>query len=447
MNQLKHLALTIIGGAFLISCASGEKASLSTADTSEALKNIKTMKSKLEKNNVDLLAHESFESGVSDLREAMDDMQEGDDEQEILTSLEESKAHFQQAKTEAEKNRSQLSEGIIEARSMAHSAGARATADLREKLSEIDHELRDETDNFTEDLSVKELSGFQKDYLALEVNAVQNRQLSRFKTIIDRAEDNDAEDKAPKTLKQAQTDVTVAENQIAQSPRDPAQYKKSVLEANKSAKLLDDVMNKLMGEAKGSPEQVALKLVYQERKLGKLSKTVGNLQGNLAQTKTALAKTTDNLADQMSETLSAKSKVAFQEAMDTVRTNFDKDEAEVYQQGNQLILRLKKLNFKSGSATIPTSSMDLLSKVEGIIKDIEPEKIQIQGHTDSTGGDALNQQLSKKRAKAVAEYLNSKGSNYSMTPVGYGESQPIANNETAKGRKLNRRVDIVIDAK
>ncbi len=447
MNFFKQIALTVIGGAFLISCASGEKAQLDTADTQTALSNMKEMKSQLEKDHVDLLAHDEYEAGVADLKEAMEDTKEGDEDQEILESLKMAKAHFMKAKEKANSNRSNLSEGVLEARSQAHSAGARANAKLRDELSEIDHELMDETDDFTDELSVKEISQFQKEYLALEVNAVQNRQLSRFKSIIDRAENNDADDKAPKTLKQAQTDVAVAENQIAQSPRDPSQYKKSVLEANKSAKLLDDVMNKLMGEAKGSPEQVALKLVYQERKLGKLSKTVGNLQGNLAETKTALAKTTDSLADQMSETLSAKSKVAFQEAMDAVRKNFDKEEAEVYQQGNQLILRLKNMNFKSGSASIPTASMDLLSKVEGIIKDIEPEKIQIQGHTDSTGGDALNQQLSKKRAKAVAEYFSSKGSDYDMTPVGYGESQPIANNETAKGRQKNRRVDIVIDAK
>ncbi len=447
MTKLKHLVLGLASIALIAGCASGEKAELSSTEAASAARDIKEMKSDLEKDNVDLVAYKQYSEGVSDLNEALEDLKEGDDEQEILDSLAEAKAHFLKAKSTADNKIDKVSESIIDARSQAQMAGARATTTLDNKLQEIDDDLRDETDNFEDKLSVEELSQFQKRYLALEVKAVQNRQLGKFRAIIDRAESNDADDLAPNTLETAKKDLTIAENKIAQSPRDPAEYNKDVLESNKSAKLLDDVMNKLMGEAEGSPEKVALTLVYQERKLGKLSETVGNLQGNLAKTQSDLEATSKDLAEQRTEALSAQAQVRYQKAMDAVRKNFDDNEAEVYQQGDRLILRLKKLNFKTGSATIPTGSMDLLSKVEGIIKDIQPEKVQIQGHTDSTGSEKVNEKLSDARAKAVAKYLSSKGSDYDINSKGYGASQPLANNDTAKGRTLNRRVDIVIDAK
>jgi len=68
-------------------------------------------------------------------------------------------------------------------------------------------------------------------------------------------------------------------------------------------------------------------------------------------------------------------------------------------------------------------------------------------HTDSTGSEQYNQQLSEARARAVANYLQSQGvSPYRINAIGYGESMPIAGNDTAAGRQANRRVEIEIKA-
>ena len=65
----------------------------------------------------------------------------------------------------------------------------------------------------------------------------------------------------------------------------------------------------------------------------------------------------------------------------------------------------------------------------------------VEGHTDATGADAYNQSLSERRAKSVMEYLQAKGiGDTRMTPVGYGESKPVADNATKAGRAENRRV-------
>ena len=72
--------------------------------------------------------------------------------------------------------------------------------------------------------------------------------------------------------------------------------------------------------------------------------------------------------------------------------------------------------------------------------------ISVQGNTDSFGSDEANLQLSKERAEAVKQYLlaNSKLVASQIEAIGYGESKPIANNETVSGRAANRRVDVVI---
>ena len=71
--------------------------------------------------------------------------------------------------------------------------------------------------------------------------------------------------------------------------------------------------------------------------------------------------------------------------------------------------------------------------------------LQIEGHTDSTGGDALNQKLSEQRAAATREYLIQQGlAESNITARGFGKTMPVADNSTADGRQKNRRVEIII---
>ena len=73
------------------------------------------------------------------------------------------------------------------------------------------------------------------------------------------------------------------------------------------------------------------------------------------------------------------------------------------------------------------------------------EMLEIIGHTDSTGPEAYNQGLSERRAKSVQDYLVSKGIRASrLTAKGYGESMPVASNDTEAGRAENRRVELIV---
>lgn len=105
----------------------------------------------------------------------------------------------------------------------------------------------------------------------------------------------------------------------------------------------------------------------------------------------------------------------------------------------------KNVFFASGSAKLLPKSFKSLDEVATIMKSDDLFQIQIDGHTDAQGDDAKNQTLSDNRAKAVKDYLVSKGVPESRTnSTGYGETKPVADNKTAAGRAKNRRVEMTV---
>lgn len=122
------------------------------------------------------------------------------------------------------------------------------------------------------------------------------------------------------------------------------------------------------------------------------------------------------------------------------------EEGEALLGGDRLVLRLKGLTFESGSAEIRPEVFALLTKVQRIIREFPTSGIIVEGHTDSRGNAARNQDLSRRRAIAVREYLlsNMALSAERISAVGYGESRPVAPNDTEVGRALNRRIEITL---
>ena len=86
----------------------------------------------------------------------------------------------------------------------------------------------------------------------------------------------------------------------------------------------------------------------------------------------------------------------------------------------------------------------ILNDLAKVLKEAEITAFQIDGHTDSDASDEHNQTLSENRANSVKNYLAFQGVNAEITTHGYGESRPVATNETAEGKQQNRRVEIII---
>ena len=121
-------------------------------------------------------------------------------------------------------------------------------------------------------------------------------------------------------------------------------------------------------------------------------------------------------------------------------------DVQVVRQGDDLLLNIPSgINFAYNSANVEPQFRATLDRVAGVLSEYNQSYIDVYGHTDSTGSDAYNQTLSERRAASVADYLSRHGVQAARIATrGFGETQPIASNETEEGRAANRRVEIKI---
>ncbi len=111
-----------------------------------------------------------------------------------------------------------------------------------------------------------------------------------------------------------------------------------------------------------------------------------------------------------------------------------------------LIVNMSDVLFDTGSYTLKPGAREKLAKISGIVLAHAGLSLQIEGHTDSVGGDDFNQQLSERRADSVRDFLAEQGvPASSITARGFGKTQPVASNDTAEGRQRNRRVELVVN--
>jgi outer membrane protein OmpA-like peptidoglycan-associated protein len=111
-----------------------------------------------------------------------------------------------------------------------------------------------------------------------------------------------------------------------------------------------------------------------------------------------------------------------------------------------LIVNMSDVLFDTGSYTLKPGAREKLAKISGIVLAHPGLTLQIEGHTDSVGGDDFNQQLSERRADTVRDFLAEQGvPASSITAHGFGKTQPVASNDIPEGRQRNRRVELVVN--
>jgi outer membrane protein OmpA-like peptidoglycan-associated protein len=110
-----------------------------------------------------------------------------------------------------------------------------------------------------------------------------------------------------------------------------------------------------------------------------------------------------------------------------------------------LVVKMQDVLFDTAKYTLKPPAREALARISGIVLSHPGLNLQVEGYTDSTGSADFNQKLSEQRANGVRDYLMSQGiASASMTSVGYGLNYPVASNDTAAGRQLNRRVELVV---
>jgi outer membrane protein OmpA-like peptidoglycan-associated protein len=324
----------------------------------------------------------------------------------------------------------------------------------------------------------------QELYREAELEAIETALFNEIEAAIKEAKRLDADDWAPKSyqysidlLAQARSELT-SNRYDTDRPRDLANqalhYAKHAAYVSRQADDIDDndlMLEDLLMDWEAHIRRLALDLdipvhfdAGPQRAIDAMSMAVQERQrrtNELISQLTASNNTNQILRDEIT-TLSAEMEnqetakarlsdrlAAEQRREDRVRrveNLFGENEAQVLRESNQLVIRMIGLNFSSGSANIETQHYALLSKLQTALSEFPEAPITIEGHTDSYGEDAKNLSLSIARADSVVNYLlaNTPISPTKISAVGYGESKPIANNETTEGRARNRRIDVVI---
>jgi len=110
-----------------------------------------------------------------------------------------------------------------------------------------------------------------------------------------------------------------------------------------------------------------------------------------------------------------------------------------------LVITMADVLFDTGKFDLRSGTRETLAKLSGIILAHPGLNLDIEGHTDSTGSDELNQRLSEQRAESARSYLISQGiEDYTIIARGFGKTMPVADNDTREGRQKNRRVEIIV---
>lgn len=430
-NLMLALIATTLGA-----CASVKKAELpSTAVPADEISRLESDIQSGYTAQYDILAPKEFAKSQSYLAEAKSDLSRGKKQETVLDDVAYGRAYLEKTKQVAE-TRLPNTQRLLEARMSALEAGARNHPAERKQLGKLDDDFRDLATDST--ITTKEFDKMQTAYLDLEMKSIQARALDQTNAKISGAVRDGAEKITPRALKQARLDQTAALNLIAANRHNPEGYKAAVEKADKSSQFLVEVLAAAKRGNEVVSENVATDFVLSAR-------NTAALKGELEQTEEQKAALSQQLGQQQSALTEAQAAAAMDAAMEQARKEFKSNEAEVYRQGDRLLIRLKAMMFPVGKADLPKHSLDLLSKVKGIAEDLHPRQVVVEGHTDTTGSAAVNQKLSTERAQAVAQYLEQNGiEGDKIQSIGEGYQRPIAPNKTAKDRAKNRRVDVII---
>ena len=129
-----------------------------------------------------------------------------------------------------------------------------------------------------------------------------------------------------------------------------------------------------------------------------------------------------------------------------LRMELERTGVSVIRDGDNITLNMPgNITFATNSADLNANFYDVLNSVSMVLAEFDQTVIEVAGHTDSTGTEEYNEQLSQRRAQSVVAYLSTRAVRADrMIPMGAGETHPVATNDTDVGRQQNRRVELTL---
>jgi len=434
--------------------------------------------------NAELLAPNSYIAGTKDFEAAESGLERGRNVEYVRDKAAKAAAHFQEAAKTARLAKTVLSQSI---KSRQDAANARATELSRETWDQAQKEFGAAI-RYVERGSLKNAA--KKDieattlYRDAELVAIKAQYLTETRRLLSDAERAKVDRFAPITLDKARGLLSEAERELSENRYDTDLPRSLAQQANYEAKhaiYLSEVVRRVR-DKNLTVEELVLQWEDPLQRIADAANIVPRMSDGHDQVEEELVAFVENLRAEnqelqqeneannlrladMSEELRAlderlggataertalvqrlEAQARVKEQFEQIEQMFTRDEARVFREGDSVILRLVGLSFDSGRWEIRQESFDLLAKVERAIDVFPRSELIIEGHTDSYGGDEMNQKLSQSRAESVQQYMINamRIPSYRLIATGYGETNPIANNETASGRAQNRRIDIVI---
>jgi OOP family OmpA-OmpF porin len=450
MSKINNIIISVLIGIssfMLFACSSNmKKANIpNTANPQEEIAKLDAEIGQAVLSNIDIIAPKEYTDSKKWLEEAKADQRSQQKQEEILDDVRYSRGALEKAYQISE-NRAQYASGLLESRQAAFKAGASQFSEISADLKRLDKSVASNAGDL-KGVETETLSEWQGLYVDLERRATILTHLGDTQAIFNGTKKDGAEKMAPQTYKKADLALKNAESVISANVRNSDGFRDAVETAKTETALLVEVSQTIKQNGNELSEPAALKMVSQSRQIKNLSTNLSVSEARNAVNTEMLNEENQNLSDELEGEKQARSsanvRIEIQKAMDAARNEFTSDEAETYQMGENLLIRLKQMNFASGRADLPKESLAVLAKVANVAKSMNAAEIKVEGHTDSTGSVDLNKTLSEKRAASVATYFKTSDLE-SVTSAGYGFQKPIATNKSKTGRALNRRVDIII---
>ena len=405
------------------------------------------------------LAPESYATALKSLESAMNAAY-SDKKDDVNEAATKGLKIIDKMKKDTDSSRQLLSE-VLSARERAMKAGV-ATLQS-EKLAKLDKDLK-ETSALIEEGEIEKAKQRRpkllEGYTQLELTALKQGTADKAKSAIASAKKQGAEKYAPKTIARAEEEmalaVTILDADRTQTAKADVQANKAKYLAEQSAAITETVKD--FDRRDYTLEDVVL---WHQAQLSTVNQPIGGqlqfnqsseavvlgLKASIDKLKSAEVDYGKQLASTEKERLALEAiDRAVKEQFETVQAMFTAEEANVYRQRQNVLIAAHGFQFPSGVSEIQTINFPLMNKIIRAIKIFPNARIEVSGHTDSTGSDNINKTLSQARAEKVGKFLTEVGeiSAKRITATGYGESRPVATNSTEQGRAENRRVEIKI---
>jgi OOP family OmpA-OmpF porin len=437
---------------------------------------------------VDILSPNAFAEAEALLNDAKKRLDRGDKQSKILEKIAGAQDQLKRAKEVSQRARKELSQ-VIKARELARAAGATSYEKEYAAVEEDFLELTEAIEKDKIERAQKKSPRVSEQYRQLELRAIKEQTLGEARKLIAQAEKEGAKRLAPNTYGEAQKKLLEVDEFITKNPYQKLKIHNMAAEALLQAGRLLQVTRQSETIKTMKTEMITLwveeilfetssKLATVDMRDQPLATQKENILGAIDALQQDHRFLMDKVKSQQTEIESKNKQIAylekqtqkeqaakkrmaaereevekrlaaerrFNQLFTEVRSYFRPDEAEVYKQGAELVIRLKAITFPVGKDVIMPSNYSLLSKAQRAIRTFGEPSLVVEGHTDSTGSEDMNQHLSQRRAESVRAYLVANGTlpQEKIIAVGYGSKRPLASNKTAEGRAINRRIDVII---